>query len=215
MYVGGQFDHVTDADHPLAAFPRQGLAAFDTSGTGVLLDWDAELQLGTVNSVTVSGSTVYAGGTFSTIIDCNGDFVTRNRLAAFTAADGCVGDWNPNVGNEVDSIAVSGSTVYAGGSFTTVNGGITRNRIAGFDAASGAATAFDPNVNGDVNTIAVLGSTLYAGGAFTQVGSGTTRWGAAAFELGGGGEFRGSSAQAAGDVDRLGSASGQERRSIR
>ena len=196
---------------------RHRLAAFDT--TGNLLDWDPDVEPGNdtdvlpnlpapeVKALTVSGNTVYAGGTFTSVFDITQDpsFVSvRNRLAAFQAwapgnEFGFVTDWNPNVGGEVDSIAVSGSTVYAGGSFTTVNGGTARNRLAGFDATSAAATAFDPNVNGDVNSIAVSGSTLYAGGSFTQVGSGTTRWGAAAFELGGGGEFRGASAQAAGD----------------
>ena len=101
--------------------------------------------------------------------------------------------------NEVDSIAVSGAAVYAGGKFTSVNGSTPRNHLAGFDPTNGVATAFDPNVNGDVNAVAVSGTTVYAGGAFSDVNNGTSRFGAAAFDTGGGsGDLRGQPAADAG-----------------
>ena len=42
---------------------------------------------------------------------------------------------------------MSGSTVYAGGGFTSI-GGQARNSIAALDATTGAATAWDPNASG-------------------------------------------------------------------
>ncbi|GIW09481.1 MAG: hypothetical protein KatS3mg061_0538 [Dehalococcoidia bacterium] len=44
----------------------------------------------------------------------------------------------------VYALAVSGSTVYVGGGFTSV-GGQTRNRLAALDAATGNVTSWNPN----------------------------------------------------------------------
>ena len=74
---------------------------------------------------------------------------------------------------------MSWTTVYAGGSFTSI-GGQTRNGIAALDATSGLAAAWNPSVgvgvepsdpDGTIYALATRGSTLYAGGWFTRVGS--------------------------------------------
>ena len=86
------------------------------------------------------------------------------------AATGQATAWNPDASNDVFALAVSGSTVYAGGDFTLI-GGQTRNYIAALDATTGLATAWDPGANGGhVNALAVSGSTVYAGGSFTSIG---------------------------------------------
>ena len=56
----------------------------------------------------------YIGGDFTTV-----GGLARNRLAHITAA-GTVDVWNPNADNSVWALAVSGSTVYVGGNFTTL-----------------------------------------------------------------------------------------------
>jgi len=63
------------------------------------------------------------------------------------------------------TIAVSGSTVYVGGGFTSV-GGQARNRLAALDASTGNATSWNPNADSWVNALAVSGSTVYVGGEF-------------------------------------------------
>ena len=140
-----------------------------------------------MNAIAVSGSTIYVGGTFNTLeADCIGGLdVTRNHLAAFDETS-CPLDWNPDVDNAVQSLAVAGGSVYAGGKFTTV-GGSTRNHLAGISITSGQPTNFDPNVNGEVDALAASGTTLFAGGSFSQVNGTTTRGSAAAFEIGSGG----------------------------
>jgi hypothetical protein len=54
---------------------------------------------------------------------------TRNRLAALEASTGNLTSWNPNASGTVNALVVSGSTVYAGGSFTAA-GGPVRGRLA-------------------------------------------------------------------------------------
>ena len=77
--------------------------------------------------------------------------------------------WNPNPNGAVHALAVSGSTVYAGGGFTSI-GGQRRHGLAALDTQTGTATPWNPNADNDVNALAVSGSTVYAGGYFTSIG---------------------------------------------
>ena len=158
---------------------RHGLAALDPT-TGAVTSWNPNPSGGSgptnkpqVGALAVSGSTVYAGGIFNSI----GGQV-RHNIAALDATTGTATSWNPNAtGGQaylgpsvVGALAVSGSTVYAGGGFTSI-GGQTRNHIAALDATTGAATSWDPNPNlYTVDALGVSGSTVYAGGQFTQIG---------------------------------------------
>jgi hypothetical protein len=77
----------------------------------------------------------------------------------------------------VYALAVSGSTVYAGGYFGSI-GGKPRASIAALNAADGSATAWDPSGSyfggpAVVEALAVGGSTVYAGGVFNSIGGKT------------------------------------------
>ena len=101
-----------------------------------------------IDALAISGSTLYVGGSFNTI---GGQ--PRNNIAALSLGvplDGvAVPGFNPSPSKSgcaacgtVAALAVSGSTVYAGGLFDTI-GGQARNNLAGLNAADGVATAFN------------------------------------------------------------------------
>ncbi len=78
--------------------------------------------------------------------------------------------------NDVNALAVIGSDVYVGGSFTNLHtgsfGGL--NRIARYDTTSSSWGGLGNNgLNGDVYALAVDGTDLYVGGAFSQTSDGT------------------------------------------
>ena len=187
VYAGGDFIGVNS---PITQ--RNRLAAFneaDGSNTGTVdANWNPNMS-GAVYAVAVSGGKVYAGGLFTTV---NGA-TTRNRLAAFNLADGtdtgtADANWNPNLNQYVMSLVVSGTKVYAGGVFDTVNGATTRYSLAAFNAADGSDTGttdanWNPNMGNVVQSLAVSGTKVFAGGWFSTVNGGTTRNCLAAFNV--------------------------------
>jgi hypothetical protein len=170
VYVGGQFTSI-------GGQPRNNLAALDAQ-TGSATAWNPNANDG-VNALAVSGSTVYAGGQFDSI-----GGRARNLIAALGVRTGRATAWNPNARGPdsysgVYALALSGSTVYAGGYFGSI-GGRARNNLASLNARTGRASAWNPNAGDVVNALAVTGSTVYAGGRFTIIG-GFDQGGFAAF----------------------------------
>jgi hypothetical protein len=78
----------------------------------------------------------------------------------------------------VTALAVSGSDLYASGSFTNA-GGIAANYIAKWNGTSW--NALGSGMNGTVWTLAVSSSELYAGGFFTAVGGKVSGYAARAY----------------------------------
>ncbi len=71
----------------------------------------------------------YVGGQFDMV-----DGVARDNLAHILASGSLDRTWNPSADGTVRALAVNGTTVYAGGSFTSI-GGASRNYIAALDAS--------------------------------------------------------------------------------
>ena len=164
VYVGGQFSFIGGQF-------RNGLAAIDAS-SGLATGWDPNpdsqnppfISEPLVRALVVSGSTLYVGGSFSSI---GGQ--PRGSIAALSTVTGAAGAWDPNANRSVAALALSGNTLYASGGFTGI-GGQPRNGLAALDVSSGAATPWNPNPDGDVDALAVSGSTVYVGGRFQNIG---------------------------------------------
>ena len=126
-----------------------------------------------VSALVVSGTDVYAGGSFTN----SGDFAVNNIAKwdgrAWSPLGSGVGNLNgiPSVAPSVNALAVSGSEVYAGGYFDTA-GGIAANCIAKWDGHAWSALGL--GLGGvtipSVLALAASGSNVYAGGFFTTAG---------------------------------------------
>jgi outer membrane protein assembly factor BamB len=124
---------------------------------------------GRVNTIAVSGDTVYIGGSFTEVITQGGVAVARSRLAAINANTGRLTDWAPQVNRPVSALAVDGGRVYAGGRFTRANGE-RHNYVAAIDAATGEVDhTFDAGTDLPVRALAASGRLLYLGGEFGAV----------------------------------------------
>jgi trimeric autotransporter adhesin len=189
VYVGGGFNSVDGQS-------RSNLAALDAT-TGNVLPWNPNAD-GEVNSLVVSGAAVFVGGDFDSI---GGQ--SRPYVADLDATTGNPLPWNPNawglgaiIGSmeimpvvsppSVNSLAISGSTIFLGGDFDGI-GGQKQNSIAGLDATTGNAIQWDPLLRPEndepwnstfgcryaiIYSIAMNGTTVYVGGHFDSIGQG-------------------------------------------
>lgn len=173
MFLGGSFTR-------FAVF-RNHLASIDPT-TGKPTTWRPYIPYtgnSNVYSIAVSNDTAYVGGQFVTAGNfSDGSYVSRKNAAAFSLSDSSLTSWDPSVSHYVSSVALSGSKVYLGGHFTTVNQSgtpVTRNYGAAFDLTNGLVDAsWNPNTNSDINVLLPVGSVMYAGGYFSTVNQGTT-----------------------------------------
>ncbi len=185
LYVGGSFTNVNDngvvlnAADRIASWNGTHWSAVGNNGAG-----DGAITNGYVDALTVVGSTLYVGGSFT---DVNDGGVVRGAADYITTWDGAhwaaLGDNGAGGGalsDAVFTIAVTGTTVYAGGSFTNVNDHgalyLEAAYLARWDGANWSAVGnvgtSNHALNGAVRAIALLGSDVYVGGGFTNVNNG-------------------------------------------
>ena len=155
VYIGGDFQTIGGQWVP-------GLAAIDAV-TGNVTDWrPTGLYYGNyqINAFAMHGTTLFVGGYAYSYGD--------GLVALDTVTGEVVAGWRSVISSgEVRTLAVSGDTIYAGGSFSA---GYPRNNLVAFDVLTGAVRDWNPSVDGRVYALAVSDSVVYAGGEFTSIG---------------------------------------------
>jgi hypothetical protein len=120
---------------------------------------------GYINAVAINGPTLTIGGTISSI-----DHIKYSNIAQNDGA----GNWYPlatGVNNEVRSIAIADTDIYAAGYFTNA-GTLPVNYIARWDGSYW--NDLKVGLNSYAYALVWNGSSLYVGGNFTKTLSGTT-----------------------------------------
>ena len=136
VYIGGSFTSVG---------PRTGSGAAIDTATGQPDLAMPELGGGRVYAVAGDG----AGGWF-----VGGSFSIGGYELVHIRADKTVdSSFRATPNGAVRAIAVSGGTMYLGGSFTSISGQL-RPHIAALDATTGAPTAWNPNADAEVDVLA-------------------------------------------------------------
>ena len=172
LYAGGLFYQVFDNNYDMHAVVANGIAQWNgSSWTNLGSGMDSvyrQYSEPTVCALAVSGTNLYAGGSFT----------SAGGAAATNIAEWNGSSWTnlgPGLGVgisgtcalSVAALAVSGTNLYAAGCFT--NAGETAvNYIALWDGSSWSALG--SGTGPGVSALAVSGNTLYAGGYFTNAG---------------------------------------------
>jgi trimeric autotransporter adhesin len=166
LVVGGSF--TTAGVVGGAQVARVHLAAYDIA-SGQLTAFNGNTNA-TVNGLTVSNSTVYAGGGFTQANGSN----PRSRLAAFNIATGSLLGWAPTVDNNVNTMLLSpdGSRVIVGGAFANMNG-VPTPGMGALDAVNGTSLPWAVNQvvhdyigqnNGGILSLSTDGTSIYGTG---------------------------------------------------
>jgi hypothetical protein len=130
---------------------------------------------GVVYSIAAVGSTIFLGGSFTSVSPPGSSAVLRDHyIAAFAAGTGkLVTSFRPVVNGRVSSVIPGprAGTVYIGGDFTRVDGRATR--IALLNATTGAIAAGwkPPRFSNSINALVRTRGRLFVAGSFKKVGS--------------------------------------------
>ncbi len=143
---------------------RNNLACIQLS-SGKLNEWNPDLG-GEVLDVVIDQGRIFAGGYFSSV-QISSSPINRNLVASWLLSDGSLTAWNPQfTGSSVEDLLVEQDTVYAAGTFSSVNGSI-RNNLVRLDGTSGQVHDWDFSTNCTVNTISRQSNELLVGGCFS------------------------------------------------
>ncbi len=182
LYVGGSFTDVNNngvvlnAADRIARWDGTNWSALGSNGAG-----NGALGSGWVGSLTVSGSTLYVGGGFTDINDGGSVLTAADYIATWNGSHWAAladnGSGNGALNDSVSAIALDGTNVYVGGTFTDVNDQGTPMLNADYFALWNgshwsAVGSGAPAFNSSVNAIAVVGGKVYVGGSFTNVWNG-------------------------------------------
>lgn len=168
IYLGGFFSSIGKLNNQI----YQGFLAKVERLTGeVDAVWIPSVS-GDIHAIAINGTNLFIGGEFDSI---GGKY--RTNLAKLDAyGTGSVDSvWAPNPNNlpfqsQVKTLAISGSDIYVGGSFTNVGGQSRPNLARVSTIGNGLSDPYwDPQPDSEVAAIAVDGTRIYVGGSFTRM----------------------------------------------
>ncbi|MEQ1854810.1 MAG: choice-of-anchor D domain-containing protein, partial [Chthoniobacteraceae bacterium] len=113
-----------------------------------------------VYSLAVSGSNLYAGGSFTTAGGVSAANIAKWNGSAWSAL-------GTGMNSYILALTLSGSDLYAGGAFNTA-GGTAASGVAKWNGSAWSALGL--GANSTVYALAVSGGDLFAGGLFTTAG---------------------------------------------
>jgi RHS repeat-associated protein len=178
LYVGGQFTVIGGEN-------RSAIAKLTASSGEVDTSWNAQVDDGSVRAIVVAGAdAMYIGGTFTSL---RGGAYPRTSLAGLDPASGLPLSLNRPVHGTVSALALSGATLYVGGSFSSV-GGLPLQHLARINTTSEVVDGSWPSSapSSAVDALQLGASRLFVGGSFGTIAT-QSRNGLASFTLPGGG----------------------------
>jgi hypothetical protein len=154
------------ATGPVSSTPVAGTPALAPTGTTEQ-----------VRQLVQCGGTMYAVGSFTSIIQGNVTHPVNNVISFSATAPFTLTGWAPNVNGTVNSIAFVGGNcadAYLGGKFSSIGGTVVKN-IAEVDTTTGVVVpGFAHSANGEVETLLGYGSHVIVGGFFTSINNSKT-----------------------------------------
>jgi hypothetical protein len=170
LYAGGYFTNAGGA-------AANHIAQWDGSSWSALGSGTSGGDNPYVSALAMSGNNLFVGGGFTNAGGSIVNYIAKwdgNSWSALGSGMSGASYYYDGVSYEyavyVSALAVSGSTLFAGGYFTNA-GGVAANSIAQWNGSSWSALG--SGMGGDdpiVSALAVSGSTLFAGGQFTNAG---------------------------------------------
>ncbi len=160
IYIGGNFTTIN------GGAPLTRLARTNPSDGTIDVGWTPN-PTSSISSLAINGNTLYVGGFFNGAGSIAGQ--NRDYIAAFDTTTGNITGWGPLGGNQnIYAFAFNGTTVYAGGQFTTI-GGENRSRFAAIHANTSLIESYDPSPSASPLSLLYEDDILFMGGGFNYV----------------------------------------------
>jgi len=191
LYVGGSFTNVQVGAVPFSAadyIAKWNGLTWSALGMGEAPAYGA--LNGDVNAIAISGSDIYAGGSFHNVDNKGTVLNTADYIAKFDGTDwsalGSNGSDNGSLNATINAVVINGSNIYVGGNFSDVNNNgsvlVAADHLAKWNGAAWSALGNNGAGNGSlnnpsygwVNGLAFSGSNLLVGGVFFDVNNGGT-----------------------------------------
>jgi hypothetical protein len=162
VYAGGTFTNI-------GGLARNRIAKLSGTTGNAFSAWNPGANL-PVGALEVSGSVLYVGGDFNGADSIGGE--DRDYIAKLSTTSGNVfSGFDPSADMPVLALSRSGSEVYAGGLFNSIDGNATTH-LAAVSQGDGVVLGFDPDPNGTfVSDVEATSDKVYVGGDFTTVGA--------------------------------------------